>query len=146
MRRYATLDEEADADRQSMDADSGVGAEAETSKTSLTASPDAENGEGDAVDAENVEAVDAGTSADYIDASLSLGTGENGSSEESLAQKDSAPVPKVEEKLEAHSEWWHTAMLLLADIVGSGVLGLPGAFARVGWFFGIVLLIVCYPM
>ena len=84
--------------------------------------------------------------SDFVDASLSIGTGEkDGLATEELTQTG-AKVPNVEEKLEAHSEWWHTAMLLLADIVGSGVLGLPGAFSRVGWVFGILLLIVCYPM
>ena len=129
-RRYSNLDDEDQGDRQSMDADAG------TTET---------EGSGHSTGA--VECEDASTAkSDFIDASLNLGTGENdGLATEELTQTG-AKVPNVEEKLEAHSEWWHTAMLLPADIVGSGVLGLPGAFSRVGWVFGILLLVVCYPM
>ena len=100
------------------------------------------------VNEENVKvnSVYTDTSTDHIDRGLSSGTGGNGSSEESLTQKDIVSVVNVDETLETHNEWWHTAILLLTDIIGSGVLALPGAFARIGWFFGIVLLIVCYPM
>ena len=83
---------------------------------------------------------------DIVDASLSLGTEENGVSRRNLTQKDTIVFTNVEEKLEAHNEWWHTAMLLMANIVGGGILGLPGAFARIGWCFDILLLIVIYLM
>ena len=141
---YANLNDDEspgpDADPQPRD-NSGVGIDVESSAGNLTANTDEENVKVNAV----YTRVYTDTSTD-VDASLSLGTEKDGASEESLAQKDIAAVANVDKKLEAHSEWWHTAMLLLADIVGSGVLGLPGAFARIGWFFGILLLIVCYPM
>ena len=88
----------------------------------------------------------SGTSIDNNDVSLSLGEEENGASGESLTQKDITMVTNVEKKLQARNEWWNTAMLLMVNIVGGGVLGLPGAFARIGWFFGILLLIVFYLM
>ena len=75
-----------------------------------------------------------------------LGQKENGSSEEIHSQNDISVVINAETKLEAHNEWWHTVMLMFADVLGSGVLALPGAFARIGCFLGILLLIVCYLM
>ena len=86
---------------------------------------------------------DTDTPKDDIACCLVFGEENNGSSEEIHSQKDVCVVASAE-KLEAHNEWWHTAMLMFADVVGSGVLPLPGAFARIGWFFGILLLIVCY--
>ena len=106
----------------------------------LTSSTDAENVKGDGDD------TDTDTAKDHIAWSLILGQKENGSSEEIHSQKDISVVINAEKKLEAHNEWWHTAMLIFADIVGSGIIALPGAFARIGWFFGILLLIVCYLM
>ena len=133
MSGYSHLDEESPlTDGQS--SMNEIGGAGEESGVNGDAEPDA-NGNGD-----------KNTDGSYIDASLSLGTTENGVAEENLTPQTEVTVPKIEEKLEAHSKWWHTAMLLLADIVGSGVLGLPGAFARVGWVFGIILLVVCYPM
>ena len=90
--------------------------------------------------------IQADTTKDHIAWSLVLGQKENGSSEEICSQNDISVVINAETKLEAHNEWWHTVMLMFADVLGSGVLALPGAFARVGWFFGILLLIVCYLM
>ena len=118
--------------------DSGVGIDVESIPGNLTTGVDEGN--------VKVNDVYTDTSTDHIDVSLIPGTGNNGTSEESPNQKDIVSVVNVDEKLEAHSEWWHTAMLLMTDIVGSGVLALPGAFSRIGWFFDILLLIVCYPM
>lgn len=42
--------------------------------------------------------------------------------------------------------WLATAALIIADIVGTGVLSLPGAFASLGMVYGVVALIVCYPL
>ena len=46
----------------------------------------------------------------------------------------------------AENEWYHSSLLLLADIVGSGILALSGAFSKMGWFFGFLLLILCCPL
>ena len=126
-----------DSDPLPTDVDSGTSTDVESSVGNLTASTDAENFKG------GDTTTDAGT-----DRSLILGEEENGSSEEILSQKDISAVinAEKEKKLAAYNEWWHTAMLIFADVVGSGVLALPGAFARIGWFFGILLLIVCYLM
>jgi hypothetical protein len=42
------------------------------------------------------------------------------------------------------SEWYHTSALLLADIIGTGILSLPGAFAKLGFVGGTGLLLVSY--
>jgi vesicular inhibitory amino acid transporter len=42
---------------------------------------------------------------------------------------------------ERNSSWYHTAALLLGDIVGTGVLSLAGAFATLGWVPAIGLLL-----
>ena len=68
-----------------------------------------------------------------------------------LDGEDNLPMPGP--KVRRHSsltgldvvrtnEWYHTAFLLLADIVGTGVLSLMGAFAKVGWLPGVLLLLV----
>eukprot|EP00941_MAST-03F_sp_MAST-3F-sp1_P006294 g6294.t1 len=44
----------------------------------------------------------------------------------------------------AVNEWYHTAFLLLADIIGTGVLSLLGAFSKLGWLGGLFLLPLCY--
>ena len=47
---------------------------------------------------------------------------------------------------EKANAWTNTAMLLIADIVGTGVLSLPYAFSRLGWAGGITVLLLCYPI
>jgi len=47
---------------------------------------------------------------------------------------------------EKRNEWTHTALLLVADIIGSGVLSLPKAFADLGWGGGFFMLIFCVPL
>ena len=39
-----------------------------------------------------------------------------------------------------------SSLLLLADIVGSGVLAIPGAFAKLGWVLGTMFLLICAPL
>ncbi|CAK0885978.1 unnamed protein product [Prorocentrum cordatum] len=41
------------------------------------------------------------------------------------------------------SEWHHTALLVVADVVGTGVLSLPGHFGALGWLPGLLLLAGC---
>jgi len=40
------------------------------------------------------------------------------------------------------STWWHSALLVVADVVGTGVLSLPYAFSRLGWVPSLILLAV----
>ena len=56
-----------------------------------------------------------------------------------------API-ELKTRFPAENEWYHSSLLLLADIVGSGVLALTGAFSKMGWFFGFFLLILCCPL
>lgn len=44
------------------------------------------------------------------------------------------------------TEWLPTAALIIADVVGTGVLSLPGAFASLGMALGITVTLVCYPL
>jgi len=47
---------------------------------------------------------------------------------------------------EKQNEWTHTALLLVADLIGSGILSLPKAFADVGWAGGFFLFAFCAPL
>lgn len=42
--------------------------------------------------------------------------------------------------------WLATSALIIADIVGTGLLSLPGAFASLGMKAGVTLMILCYPI
>jgi len=44
--------------------------------------------------------------------------------------------------LARNNNWIQTTFLLLADVVGTGVLGLPYAFKRLGWIPGIAAMVV----
>jgi len=42
--------------------------------------------------------------------------------------------------------WWQTAFLMIADIVGTGILALPGNLAKLDWALGLSCLFVFYPL
>mmetsp|Transcript_33131 Transcript_33131/g.70014 ORF Transcript_33131/g.70014 Transcript_33131/m.70014 type:complete len:468 (+) Transcript_33131:54-1457(+) len=44
------------------------------------------------------------------------------------------------------SSWQETAALVIASIIGTGVLSLSGYFAKLGLWFGIFALVICYPL
>jgi len=46
--------------------------------------------------------------------------------------------------LARENNWIQTTFLLLADVVGTGVLGLPYAFKRLGWIPGIAAMVIFY--
>lgn len=41
--------------------------------------------------------------------------------------------------------WQHTAFLIIAELIGVGVLAIPGAFRSLGWAFGLLSIFLCYP-
>ena len=43
---------------------------------------------------------------------------------------------------ERRTTWYNAAFILVAELVGTGVLGLPYTFATVGWIPGVALLFV----
>ena len=43
---------------------------------------------------------------------------------------------------ERRTTWYNAAAVLVAELVGTGVLGLPSTFAAVGWIPGVLLLVV----
>ena len=44
----------------------------------------------------------------------------------------------------ARTMTWHaTAVVLIADLIGVGVLGMPKAFANLGWIGASLLLLLC---
>ena len=49
----------------------------------------------------------------------------------------SSPPRHSREGLPAESEWWHSAFIVMAEVMGMGVLGLPHAMAHVGWALGL---------
>ena len=63
-----------------------------------------------------------------------------------LTAKSAAEPDDGEWGLPKTNEWYHTAALLLADIIGTGILSLPGAFAKLEYGGGIALLCITYPM
>ena len=50
------------------------------------------------------------------------------------------PAPK------RRSQWWHVALLLIADTVGTGVLELPGNVRKLGWGPGMFLIVLFSPI
>lgn len=43
-------------------------------------------------------------------------------------------------------EWMQACVLISADMLGTGVLGVPGALHSLGWIAGITLLVAFYPL
>ena len=39
-----------------------------------------------------------------------------------------------------HTTWWQTSLLMLGEVMGSGILGLPAAAARLGWALSLITL------
>eukprot|EP00451_Oxyrrhis_marina_P028336 CAMPEP_0204341764 /NCGR_PEP_ID=MMETSP0469-20131031/23605_1 /ASSEMBLY_ACC=CAM_ASM_000384 /TAXON_ID=2969 /ORGANISM="Oxyrrhis marina" /LENGTH=107 /DNA_ID=CAMNT_0051326541 /DNA_START=12 /DNA_END=332 /DNA_ORIENTATION=- len=44
------------------------------------------------------------------------------------------------------SSWQQAASLVVANVVGTGVLSLAGNFAKLGWGWGLAAMAVCYPL
>jgi len=42
------------------------------------------------------------------------------------------------------AEWWYTSIVIVASIVGIGVLAVPGSVKNVGWV-GMAIIVCCYP-
>ena len=40
------------------------------------------------------------------------------------------------------TSWWNASFILVAELVGTGILGLPSTFSTVGWIPGALLLVV----
>ena len=59
---------------------------------------------------------------------------------------DGSIVPMDEHEAFRNTEWYGASLLLLADIVGSGVLALTGAFSKLGWILGFAILLICAPL
>lgn len=34
------------------------------------------------------------------------------------------------------SSWWHASLIIMGEVLGTGIMGLPSALAKLGWFFG----------
>jgi len=47
---------------------------------------------------------------------------------------------------EAHATWVTAGQLMVADIVGVGVLSLPSAMAQLGWFMGPLFIVLFFPL
>eukprot|EP00929_Paragymnodinium_shiwhaense_P027110 TRINITY_DN15987_c2_g1_i3.p1 TRINITY_DN15987_c2_g1~~TRINITY_DN15987_c2_g1_i3.p1 ORF type:complete len:509 (-),score=59.50 TRINITY_DN15987_c2_g1_i3:333-1859(-) len=42
--------------------------------------------------------------------------------------------------------WPQAALLIVADVLGTGVLAVPGGFRALGWVAGVLVLAACYPV
>lgn len=42
--------------------------------------------------------------------------------------------------------WAQAALLIVADVVGVGVLAIPGACRKLGWWISVPLILACYPL
>jgi amino acid permease len=42
--------------------------------------------------------------------------------------------------------WPAASMLIVADVVGTGVLAIPGAMRSMGWYIGVPLILICFPL
>lgn len=47
---------------------------------------------------------------------------------------------------EAHANWKTAAQLMVADVVGVGVLSLASAMADLGWLMGVLFIIIFFPL
>lgn len=64
-----------------------------------------------------------------------------------LSRESLAPAYEVE--LGAGMEgmrWTHASALIIADMLGTGVLGVPGALKDLGWVAGLIVLVAYYPL
>ena len=56
--------------------------------------------------------------------------------------ESSSLVPKKGGETEAHhhtrSKWYQSSFILMAEIMGAGILGLPFAMSRLGWVWGLI--------
>ena len=43
-------------------------------------------------------------------------------------------------KQRPRSEWWQTSLLMTGEVMGTGILGLPDAAARLGWAASLISL------
>lgn len=71
----------------------------------------------------------------------SEGEGDRGS----LLKKNKRPPGAVDPRYKQprrRSAWYHTAFLIIGDVLGAGVLELPGNFRHMGWGMGIGSLVV----
>ena len=53
---------------------------------------------------------------------------------------------KPEHAPPAEATWQQIAVVIIAEVVGVGVLSLPVAVAKVGWFGGVTLLLLMFPL
>jgi amino acid permease len=69
-----------------------------------------------------------------------------------LTPNDRASVSSLEEPLvddtlsfgvQDGTEWWQSFLVILAAVIGVGVLSLPEAFSRLGWIPGVTALMAC---
>ena len=54
--------------------------------------------------------------------------------------------PRSQKVAERLTHWRMTSFLLVADIIGTGILSLPKQLSRLGWGFGIAMLCFFWPI
>ena len=52
-------------------------------------------------------------------------------------------TPLITHKSVRRSRWYHTSPVILAEVMGAGVLGLPYATARLGLVYGVLTSLIC---
>ena len=59
------------------------------------------------------------------------------------AERRVGKVEQLGQKLVRRSRWYHTLPVILAEVMGAGVLGLPYATARLGLVYGVLTSLIC---
>merc|ERR1711871_118376 len=63
--------------------------------------------------------------------SFEIEAGGGGSEDKSLMNSDMETFDDLRQ-----SSWWHASMIIVGEVLGTGIMGLPAACAKLGWFFG----------
>ena len=65
----------------------------------------------------------------------------------SVERTDKSPMDEtttlITQKSVRRSRWYHTLPVILAEVMGAGVLGLPYATERLGLVYGVLTSLIC---
>lgn len=114
----------------------------DTSSTGMQLSSNNQNNGNNNHHLENQDEVDNSENASGDDDEYDEQPGPNSSSKDQKDGNNQRPAHAPPAKASAET----AGMLLIADIVGSGILALGYAFVRLGWIFGIIAGVIWLPL
>ena len=63
-----------------------------------------------------------------------------------LGSKSDAGLEPVKEAPPRHASWLTASQLIIADVIGIGVMAMAEAFAQLGWVLGVSLCLLLLPL